>query len=270
MLLASALLAMQILQLRRHRVDDYRARYRLWYYVVIGLLLASMDSVAGLHRIVESGARQIVTRSTLPLPASSLLWMLLVVGTALAVSLLFEIRASRGAVLCVAMSVVAYVANGVLRQGQLGLLSDPLLTIVEGLTLLTGHYLLLMSLVVYGRHVHLDAQGRLKPATQRRRVRAQRLWNSLPLLRKGGTGETESSGDASSEVDEEKRAPTKPAQSNSEPARTSRRPTEQKQPTTSRELDEEAEADDGPSTLPLSRAERKRMRKQQKRDRRAA
>ena len=46
------------------------------------------------------------------------------------------------------MSVVAYLANGVLRQGQLSLLADPLLTIVEGLTLLTGHYLLLMSLVV--------------------------------------------------------------------------------------------------------------------------
>ncbi len=268
MLLASALLALQILQLRRHRVDDYRARYRLWYYVVIGLLLASMDSVAGLHRIVESGARQIVARSTLPLPASSLLWMLVVVGTVLAVSLLFEIRASRGAAFCVAMSVVAYVANGVLRQGQLGFLSDPLLAIIEGLTLLTGHYLLLMSLVVYGRHVHFDAQGRLKPAMQHRRVRARRLWNSLPLLRKRGTEATESSGDASADVDEEKRAATKPAGSDSEPASTPRRPTEQKQPPTSRESDEEA--DDGPSTLPLSRSERKRLRKQQKRDRRAA
>ena len=41
-------------QLRRHRVDDYRGRYRMWCWVVPLFLLASVDQVAGIQESVRT------------------------------------------------------------------------------------------------------------------------------------------------------------------------------------------------------------------------
>lgn len=274
MLLLSALFAFQILHLRRHRIDDYRARYRVWYYVIAALLLGSMDLVAGLHRMVDGGAQMLVARSTLPLPAASLTWLLVSLAVALALSVVLEVRGSRGATVCVVAAGLAYVAFGVIRQTGIPRLPARLETMTEGLMLLLGHYLLLMSFVVYGRHVYLDAQGRLTPLASRQRAPRLRLWNALSLgIRKreastetveGSRSEEPAAGEARKSAVAKPRLSTqaadgdKPRGSNS---RSSQAAPSQKQ---------EEQENDSPATLPLSRSERKRMKKQQRRDRRAA
>ena len=49
MLAACALFGLLTYQLRRHRVDDYRGRYRMWCWVIPMFLLASVDQVAGVQ-----------------------------------------------------------------------------------------------------------------------------------------------------------------------------------------------------------------------------
>src|SRR5204863_8373822 len=40
-----------IYSLRRHKVDDYRGRYRVWLPAAAALLLLSVDAPTGLHRV---------------------------------------------------------------------------------------------------------------------------------------------------------------------------------------------------------------------------
>ena len=276
MLLLSALLAYQILHLRRHRVDDYRARYRVWYYVIVALLLGSMDLVAGLHRMVDGGAQMLVARSTLPLPVASLTWLLVSLAVGLALSLVLEVRGSRGATACIVTAGLAYVAFGVIRQTGIPRFPSRLETMTEGLVLLLGHYFLLMSLVVYGRHVYLDAQGRLNPLTSRQRAPRLRLWNALSLGLRKREGSRESAEESTSAEpatgDESESSAAKPRLStkttnDDKPRSSNVRPSP---PAPAKQPEQSEPEDDSPATLPLSRSERKRRKKQQRRDRRAA
>src|SRR5690242_18669335 len=46
--------------LRRHRIDDYRGRYRVWMAAAVMCLVASANSVAGLHQVFAD----VMTRAT--------------------------------------------------------------------------------------------------------------------------------------------------------------------------------------------------------------
>ena len=49
LLLAAAGLGILTYLIRRHRVDDYRGRYRMWYWMVPLLVIASLDQVSDLQ-----------------------------------------------------------------------------------------------------------------------------------------------------------------------------------------------------------------------------
>ncbi len=50
----SAVMGILTYQIRRYRVDDYRGRYRMWYWMVPMLLLGSVDAVAGIQQTVRT------------------------------------------------------------------------------------------------------------------------------------------------------------------------------------------------------------------------
>ena len=260
LLLASALLSVQILQLRRHRIDDYRARYRLWYYIILVLILSSMDAVAGLHRMVYGGVELMASQYAIPLPRSSLVGLLLAAAAGLGVRLMFEMRGSRGAKLLALTAGLAYLLHAYLREASIRLLPVRLETMAAGIALLLGHYLLLMSLVVYGRHVYLDAQGRL---VARRRAEGRRF--HLGLSRSSRQATKSSTSSAGSADDSAQQAAT--AKPTTDTSSASQEPQAAPAPpsATARQ-----DADHFPATLQLSRSERRRLKKLQKRDRRAA
>ena len=56
--MAAAFFSAIIVQFRRHRIDDYRGEYRVWYYFVVALILASINASIGGHQIAWNATHQ--------------------------------------------------------------------------------------------------------------------------------------------------------------------------------------------------------------------
>lgn len=159
---AGCLSVMGLLSIRAHRVDDYRGRYRVWWWIAASLLWASIDTATGLHDALGQGI-QILAGDTMP-GGRKLMWIGvygLVFGT-LATRAAFEIWSSFLAVASMSCAALLYFACIGLQLGLLPALGDVVLTNVVASSLaLVGHVSLVCGVLLYARHVHLDAQGRL-------------------------------------------------------------------------------------------------------------
>jgi len=157
-----------VLSIRRHRIDDFKGRYRVWLGASAVCLLASATSVAGLHQLLD----EVLTVSTgWTALRDGAVWWLLLAGLPIAWILLrtmLDVRECRlagallfAAVACYAVSVVSYLG--------LARIADPQTrSISVGATLLMGHWFVLAATVSYARFVVLDAQGLI--AIRRRTV----------------------------------------------------------------------------------------------------
>jgi hypothetical protein len=159
---AGALAVMGLLSIRAHRVDDYRGRYRVWWWVAAALLWASVDTATGLHDALGQGI-QLLAGDKMP-GGRQLLWVGLyglVFGT-LATRAAFEIWSSSLAVVGTSISALLYFACIAVQLGIAPPLGDVVLTtVVQSSLSLLAHVSLVSSVLLYARHVHLDAQGRL-------------------------------------------------------------------------------------------------------------
>lgn len=157
-LLLSAAYSGLIVSLRRHRLDDYRGTYRIWYYLTAANLAASLLLASGAHRILASAwdaGTVWLGMANSHAPSLVAYFSLL----ALAIRVGFEIKSSRGAITMLlitgATGTVAWLSPLVL----------PVSINAEVRELLTGtcgiacHLGGLLTLVLYGRYVTLDAQG---------------------------------------------------------------------------------------------------------------
>jgi hypothetical protein len=176
LLLAAGLGCLTFL-MRRHRTDDYRGRYRMWYWVVPLVVLASVNQTVDWGtslRIVMLAAVGIPDY-----PDATLIWAAIatVLATAVAVRLVIEMHASRLAVVFV---VTAWSSAGLVQAMQLGWILgvDGVFQVMaaSGLRLLACGTLLL-SFCLYSRHVHLEVHGQIvtkKRAQSAPRTRARR------------------------------------------------------------------------------------------------
>jgi hypothetical protein len=155
-----------IYSLRRHRVDDYRGRYRLWIWLSIALLIASLESVAGLRVTLvawlaaASGARAHIEDTTLRHAALGAL------GAALMIRGGIEMRRSLGAALALGAAACGYASV----LGLLLLETFPPCTfrvMLHSSLLLGSHFLVLFSVLLYARYVYLDAHGQIAPRRRR-------------------------------------------------------------------------------------------------------
>lgn len=163
---ASAGLAVLIFALRRHRVDDYRGRYRIWVPVAMLLMLASMETSAGLRHFL---AVWIDGQVDLAVPHRPDLWWVIValsLGGLLLVRLLIEMRACRFACFCGIAAAACHGTSASLWGGITELPRELQVMAEQGL-LLMGNFLVLYSLLVYARYVFLDAQGQVAPRKRR-------------------------------------------------------------------------------------------------------
>ena len=53
MLLLASATCLLIYSIRRHRIDDFRGRYRIWLAASAACLVLSANSVAGLHSVLS-------------------------------------------------------------------------------------------------------------------------------------------------------------------------------------------------------------------------
>jgi hypothetical protein len=164
-LLVAAMLAKLVYSLRRHRVDDYSGRYRVWRWMAWGGLLASADSVIGGREVFAKAA---ATATGFSVTASASEWWLApaaLIGAWIFVRLVLEIAECRTALISVLFAAGCY---GVAAAGALGF--SPELAGWGGAitrTLpLAAHTIGLVGLMFFGRYVVLDVQGLIEHAPQ--------------------------------------------------------------------------------------------------------
>ncbi len=306
LLLAAAGLGVLTYLIRRHRVDDYRGRYRMWYWVVPLLVLASLEQVADLFGSLRAA---LLVLAGIPHYAdAALIWsaVLGVVATAVTVRLTLEMRGCRLAMLSLAAGLACY---GLRQAAELNwILATPSVLRVmatAGLVLL-GNICVLLALSLFARYVYRDARGEIvrKPRAARPEKQPRRRQRSSSAASRGDAAAaparavTASSGSGTKiRVDQPHApaasatpaatapraaapiaaAPAKPERTRgaaeSSPARSTAARSSAAAVATARpaaQPAEHAELDEEDGGDNLSRAERRRLRKLQRREKRQA
>jgi hypothetical protein len=173
LLLLTAATCLLIYSLRRHRIDDFRGRYRVWLAAAVAGVLLSADSIAPVHELLAVVATHLTQHGALRDHAA---WWLAVAGAPLAwigVRVLLDARESMlaavaliAAFACYTLSLASYLAGWPVANPA----GEMLVTV--GARLL-GNWMLLVGVASYGRFVVLDVQGLI--AKQRRRPRRRKV-----------------------------------------------------------------------------------------------
>jgi hypothetical protein len=159
-LFAAAVLSLFVYSVRRYRLDDYRGRYRVWMWSGTLWLVMSIDAAADLRGAVQAVC---IALSGHIGPLDGIVWWLapwsLLVAW-LGVRMVLDMRGCRTATgsLCVGLGLLP--ASLVVRQIHLPLAARDLAMITAGCWLV-GCWLLLFAHAAYARHVLLDAHGQL-------------------------------------------------------------------------------------------------------------
>lgn len=278
---AAASASVLIFLLRRHKVDDYNGRYRFWLWTAVLLVLASIDAGAGVHRIASG----LLVRTTgLLVQNDGLLWTLMLAGVLYGFVVLrgvFEIRHSRGALLLLMTATALHLTAIAIALGFV-LSPGALATLVAQSALLLGRLATLSCVLIFARYVLLDAQGKLPE----RRVRPQRKRKAEDSPEASNSKQDADEGPLASRtkrrklrvdashVEQNDETPTKEreaaagksstARSSSTSGQTAARPSkEQAAGKVSVDLDDEIA--ESASNRKLSKAERRRLRKEQRR-----
>jgi hypothetical protein len=158
-LFLASLTCLLIYSIRRHRIDDFRGRYRVWLGASLACLLLSANSVTGMHQVIAHALSHIVGWTAL---RDGAVWWLAIAGAPLAwigVRALLDVRECRLAGVFVLGAIACYVASAMSHFGVILQSDSETASIVTGATLLLGYWLLFASTITYARFVILDAQG---------------------------------------------------------------------------------------------------------------
>ena len=179
LLCMAAVAGVAVFSIRRHRLDDYKGRYRLWLVVPVLCILASIDATTGLHR-VGRGMFELVTTKLSEGPSlasnATFWWVagVLTVAVAGAVRLGIEMRRSLGATAWLLLALAAYTLVGAVETrhwlADLGMFT----TQVESSAKLLGDMAVFCALATYARYVYLDSQGILAQRRAEREARRRK------------------------------------------------------------------------------------------------
>jgi hypothetical protein len=169
-LLKAAVTSLVIYSLRRHRLDDYRARYRLWLWTALACFVMSIGEVTNLQDDFQAVMGQLTAWQG---PGAEYAWWLGVWSTVMAiitVRMAFELRRCVPATLALYSAIALWCLPIAVRLGWSPELAFPLVMLAVGAKLL-GHLCFWLAIGVYSRHIVLDIEGKLPPA----KVRTKRV-----------------------------------------------------------------------------------------------
>lgn len=174
MLAAGGGLSYVTYRLRAYRADDFRGQYRLWLLVFVAHAVASLSLATGAHRACGYLMEILTGQPFLGSPDGWWLVVCTVPIATLAMRMVFDIRADRGALVCMAIATSLFGAAVLMTTGILGF-RDPLEQQVSlSLVWLLGVWGTLLSQTLFTRYVFLDAQGLLKVAVKSTKTKATR------------------------------------------------------------------------------------------------
>ena len=148
-----------IFSLRRHRVDDYRGGYRMWRtagWAAIGL---SLNAVLGGHELVARCLGNLVDWQLLPANAGWWLAPAALLGGWLLVKLVVDVSECRSALVVFLLAAVCLVVAGVHSAGWSPAWAAGWPGALGRALPLAGHTLLLVGSLLFARYVVLDVQG---------------------------------------------------------------------------------------------------------------
>lgn len=263
---AAGAMSLLIYSIRRHKLDDYRGRYRWWLVGVAAWLVMSVDASCGIHQLFAATMVHLTGYSG---PGGGVLWWIGLSGIVLcglSIRIAWEMRVCRPAMWAYLSALglwtigLAVQMTGV-RFGSLGN------ALPAEIAKLLGHLSLLFGLSLYARHVVLHAQG-LLPARKRKAAKEK-------PAREGKTAATANANSAATDAQPQSSAPAKSktdlhphiSLSPTRPAPVEDEDSESDEESSARETDngrngnDDADSDDDGQNRKLSKAERKRLRK---------
>ena len=185
LLIISGMASIQIYALRQHRCDDYRGTYRLWIWMAILFLLASVNCVVDLGGLATNLVQAFTSQSFSDRP-----WLPITIKlTALSLLVargLYEVRKSRGSF---ALVVVVWVAYSVAAVMQLPAAKESLVNLgsekVMGNCILFGTSALLLAHLTYARFIFLRAHGLITVKVKTKRAKKKKT--KVPPKKKATT-----------------------------------------------------------------------------------
>jgi hypothetical protein len=165
---ATGLVALYLYSLRRHRVDDYHGRYRVWIWTAIACMAVSFGEATSATTAVRSlcGRAAIACNVT-----EAVLWPALA-GTLLAVfmlRILVEVWRCRGSVALLTLAGASFFAAAAIHHGWFVPLAEPNRIMAERGSWLAGYVVLLASLLTYARYVALEIEGKIAVTPRKHR-----------------------------------------------------------------------------------------------------
>jgi hypothetical protein len=275
LLAMASLLALLTFSIRSHRVDDYRGRYRIWLWTAGALAWLSLDAATGLHDVLGLGiallaGKQVVTA---PLAAGCTMTWIAIYGLvfgALGVRLAIEIWPSKWSAASLILAAMLYSSAALVQFEVLRAPATLIEGVLESTLAMLAHLSLLASIMLYCRHVYLDAAGRLKVHIDADRRKAKAKTRSRLKVVKAEKPEPSEKAPASPAASPAAKEPAKFGQ----PAATQTPPkagaTISKATVSSRADAYDDEDDDADGDDNLSRSERRRQKKMARRDQRKA
>ena len=154
-----AMMAKLTYSLRRHRVDDYAGRYRVWKWIGWGSLAASINSVTPMHTLLAKAATNATGWSLTATGAEWWLAPMALVGGWIFVRLLLEIGESRPATALTLCGAACYAVGTAAALGWAPAALGSWHHALGEAMPLVGTTFGLAAMMVFARYVVLDVQG---------------------------------------------------------------------------------------------------------------
>lgn len=275
LLLVTGMASLQIYGMRKHRCDDYNGHYRIWLFLAVIFVIASVNCVVDFRAIANSLSK--AAGFTGQNGMVILLVIKMVALTGLVVRGILEIRASQGALIAVVVVWIAY-ASAIVAQipaVQSELVQNE--EFIVGNLFLIGTLATFFTVVFYSRYVYLHANDLIKITAKQAKTRKAAL--AKPAAKTASNTKTKSTTEAKP-AKVAKPAPvaapsSKTVQPAKQPAKTSIVKNQPAQEAVAPAAEETAtEQDQKILSMPLgkkiNRAAKKRLKKQADQQRRAA
>jgi hypothetical protein len=157
-LLLAACYARLIHSLRRHRVDDSRGRYRVWRLASWVAVLLSLNAVVDVHTIIARGLGHLTGWSVLPDNVGWWLAPAALLGGWLLLKLIRDASECRTALTCYTLALACFITAGIAFCWSPAWASQWHDTLCRLLPL-GGDILLTTGTLLFARYVVLDVQG---------------------------------------------------------------------------------------------------------------
>lgn len=155
----ATLLCLLMYGLRRHRLDDYRGSYRRWLGAAGAFAVANFLSSTGLHHTMAEALA--ATSGFSALPNHAVWWLVpaAIVGTWVVVRMALDMRPCRLGLFCLAMACGFYVTALATSFVVMPTLVDDLVSAPAAVS--AGHLWLVVALLAQIRFLLLEASGQI-------------------------------------------------------------------------------------------------------------